>query len=490
MDDVLRPFTNSFVVVYLDDILIFSGTWEEHMRHIQQVFSTLRQHKHYANLEKCSFGMNRVQYLGYIVDEHGVHVDPAKIQVICDWPAPTTLTELQSFLGLANFYRRFVLGFSHIAWALNQVTKGGGRAKFVWGKEQQRASDDLKHRLCSAPVLSLPNLQQPFEIETDASDYVVGAVLTQHGHSVAYHSETLSDIVRKCLTYDKEMYSNVQACHQWKHYILGKETIIHIDHKPLQFIQRQGKLQNDHHQKWSTYLQQFHLNIKYKTGISNRVVDCLSRPLMATLTTVLHSYGHEASEWPQLYQQDPDFATTYQLLGTCAIVTDFHIQDGLLCHLGHLCVPTSEHGKMIWEAHYSWVARHFGVEKIVIVLQKHFSWPKLRQDINKYIKSCTACAIAKPAIKKQGLYTPLPIPEKPWESISMDYMSGLLSTKQGNDYVFVVVDRFSKMAILTACKKNVTAANTAKLFFERVWVHFGIPQTIISDRDSRFLSTF
>jgi hypothetical protein len=137
MDDVLRPFTNSFVVVYLDDILIFNRTWEEHMRHIQQVLSTLRQHKLYANLEKCSFGMNRVQYLGYIVDEHGVHVDPAKIQVICDWPAPTTLTELQSFLGLANFYRRFVLGFSHIAWALSQVTKGGGRAKFVWGKEKQ-----------------------------------------------------------------------------------------------------------------------------------------------------------------------------------------------------------------------------------------------------------------------------------------------------------------------------------------------------------------
>jgi hypothetical protein len=124
MDDVLRPFTNSFVVVYLDDILIFSRMWEEHMRHIQQVLSTLQQHKLYANLEKCSFGMNMVQYLGYIVDEHGVHVDLAKIQVIRDWPAPTTLTELQSFLGLANFYRRFMLGFSHIAWALNQVTKG------------------------------------------------------------------------------------------------------------------------------------------------------------------------------------------------------------------------------------------------------------------------------------------------------------------------------------------------------------------------------
>jgi hypothetical protein len=127
MDDILRPFTNTFVVVYLDDILIYNKTWAEHLQHIQQVLHTLRQHKLYANLEKCSFGMDRVHYLGYIIDQHGVHVDPAKIQVIRDWPAPTTLTELQSFLGLANFYHRFVLGFSHIAWALSQITRGGGK---------------------------------------------------------------------------------------------------------------------------------------------------------------------------------------------------------------------------------------------------------------------------------------------------------------------------------------------------------------------------
>jgi hypothetical protein len=196
------------------------------------------------------------------------------------------------------------------------------------------------------------------------------------------------------------MYSIVQACHQWKHYILGKEMIIHTDHKPMLFIQTLGKLQNDYHWKWSTYLQQFHLNIKYKTCISNPVVDYLSWPLVVALTTVIHSCGHEASKWPQLYQQDPDFATTYQLLGTSAIVTDFHIQDKLLFHLVHLCVPTRESTKMIWEAHYSEVAGHFGVEKIVVVLQKHFYWPNFQQDESKYITSSTPYAIAKPSIKK------------------------------------------------------------------------------------------
>jgi hypothetical protein len=132
---------------------------------------------------------------------------------------------------------------------------------------------------------------------------------------------------------------------------------------------------------------------------------------------------------------------------------------------------------------------HFGVEKTVVVLQKHFYFPKLRHDIRKYIISHTTCAIAKPTINKQGLYTPLPTPKRPWESISMDYISGIPSTKQENDCVFVVVDRFSKMEIITNCKKSITAADTAKIFFERVWVHFGIPHNIISYWDSRFLNT-
>jgi hypothetical protein len=156
--------------------------------------------------------MNRFQYLDYIFYEHGVHVDQAKTKVICDWPSMATLIELQSILGLSNFYQWFMLGFSHIAWALSQVTKGGGKEYFSWGKEQQQAFDDLKNHLCLAPVLSLLDLQQLFEMENDASNYVVGIVLTQHGHPIVYHSDTLSYINRKYPTYDKEMYSIVQSC--------------------------------------------------------------------------------------------------------------------------------------------------------------------------------------------------------------------------------------------------------------------------------------
>ena len=153
--------------------------------------------------------MDQVQYLRYIIDEWSVHVDPTKIQVIRDWLAPTNLTKLCNFLGLANFYRRSVSGFSHITWPLSQVSKGGVKEKLFWSKSHQKVFSELKHHLCSAPVLTLPDLQQPFEIMIDASNYAIGAILTQQGHRVAYHSETLSDIVQKYPNYENVIYSIV-----------------------------------------------------------------------------------------------------------------------------------------------------------------------------------------------------------------------------------------------------------------------------------------
>ena len=283
------------------------------------------------------------------------------------------------------------------------------------------------------------------------------------------------------------MYSIVQACRQWKNYILRNETIIHTDHRPLQFIQTQGKLQNHRHHKWSTYMKQFHLNIKYKKGSTNNVAYYLSRPLIVVINIVLNSCGHETSDWLLLYKSDQKFGHTYKTLLEGNRVPNFYLQDALLCLLGHLCVPSSEHAKMIWEAHYSRATGHFGVEKTVASLQKYFYWLNLRQDVANYIKSC---AIPKLTITKQDLYTSFPTPIRPWGSISMDYMSGIPSTKHGNDCVFMVVDIFSKMAMIAACKNNITAEATVQLFFERVWVHFWIPQSIITDWESRFLSTF
>jgi hypothetical protein len=181
---------------------------------------------------------------------------------------------------------------------------------------------------------------------------------------------------------------------------------------------------------------------------------------------MLNSCGNETSDWSLLYKSDPEFSHTYKTLLEGNRVPNFHLQDALLCHLGHLCVPSRERAKMIWEAHYSRVIGNFRVKKTVAVMQKYFYWPNLRQDVGKYIRSYTACAIPKPTIKKKGLYTLLHTPRRPWESIFMDYMSGLPSTKHGNNYVSMVINRFSKMAIMAACKNNITVESTAKLFFE------------------------
>lgn len=208
------------------------------------------------------------------------------------------------------------------------------------------------------------------------------------------------------------------------------------------------------------------------------------------LITVLDSYGHKTSRWLHLYKRDPKFGSIYQTLLEGKKVPNFHLQDVLLCHLGHICVPSSEHARMISEEHYSRVTGHFKVEKIVAVLQKYFYLPKLHQDVGKYIRSCTACTIAKPTINKQGKYTPLATPSQPLESISMYICLPFLLLNMETIVFFVVVNRSSKMAIMAARKKSIIAQATAKLFFERVWVHFGIPWSIILDRDNRSLSAF
>lgn len=184
------------------------------------------------------------------------------------------------------------------------------------------------------------------------------------------------------------------------------------------------------------------------------------------LNIVLNCCEHETAGWPHIYKSDLEFDNTYQMLLEIKQVPTFHLQYALLCHLGHLYVPSSECANMILEVHYNQVVGHFGPEKIVAVLQKYFYWPKLRQNVGNYIKSYTSCNISKPTIKKQGLYNPLPTPSGPWESISMDYISSLPSTKHGNDCVFMVDEKFSKMAILATYKKSITIEATANLFFE------------------------
>ncbi|CAL9026297.1 unnamed protein product [Prunus brigantina] len=176
MNQVLRPFIGSFVVVYFDDILIYSTTKEEHLVHLRQVLDVLRENKLYVNLKKCTFCTNKLLFLGFVVGESGIQVDDEKIKAILDWPAPKTVSEVRSFHGLATFYRRFVKNFSTVAAPITECLKKG---RFSWGEEQERSFAEIKEKLCTAPVLALPNFEKVFEVECDASGVGVGAVLSQ-----------------------------------------------------------------------------------------------------------------------------------------------------------------------------------------------------------------------------------------------------------------------------------------------------------------------
>ena len=398
------------------------------------------------------------------------------------------MEEVHSELLIAvKYWRRFIQNLSYITSPLHALTSV--KKAFQWGGKQQKAFDTLKGKINTAPVLTLPNLQHPFEIETDAGGYAMGTLLMQHRNPIFYHSETFTQAVINYPTYDKELYALVQSVKKWKHYLMGKETIIHTDHQPLQYLQSQTKLQQARHFRWMGFLQQFHLVIKYKKGTSNKVADMLSRPpIVASIVLKNASLSHES--YIEQYATDDDFKEIYEKLTNGTQVEDYYLQGKLLYHLGKLCVPISERVHVIREAHTSLVSGHFGVGKTLSHLQRLVYWPRMKDIVTKYVKGCVMCSTCKPTNRKLGLYSPLPVPSHPWESISMDFVGGLPMSRRGHDYLYVVVDRFSKMCILMPCKKQVTAEQAASLFFQHVWVHFGLPTSIISDRDSRFLGEF
>jgi hypothetical protein len=252
MNHVLRHFIGKFVVVYFDDILVYSLNMHEHIEHLKSVLQVLREEKLYANLEKCTFCQSEVTFLGFVVSAQGVKVDEEKIKAIRDWPTPKCMSDVRSFHGLASFYRRFVPNFSTLAAPLNEIVKKN--VAFKWEQDQEDAFNTLKEKLMNAPILALPNFAKTFEIECDASNIGIGAVLLQEGHPIAYFSEKLSGAHLNYSTYDKELYALVRALHTWQHYLFPKEFVIHSDHESLKYLKGQGKL-NKRHAKWVEFLE-------------------------------------------------------------------------------------------------------------------------------------------------------------------------------------------------------------------------------------------
>ena len=237
MNDVLAPFLRKFVMVFLDDILIYSPDFDTHLQHLASVLEKLREHQLYMKASKCSFAQTKLEYLGHIISDVGVATDPSKIEAMLKWPEPTTVTKLRGFLGLTGYYRKFVHHYGLIAQPLTQLLK---KKQFHWSPEAQQAFDQLKQAMTTTPVLALPNFTEPFVVETDRSDVGIGAVLMQHGQPVAYLSNALAKHHKQLSIYKKEFLALIMVVEKWRQYLQHQEFTIRTDHKSLNYLTEQN----------------------------------------------------------------------------------------------------------------------------------------------------------------------------------------------------------------------------------------------------------
>ena len=481
MNQLLRPFIGRFVVVYFDDILIYSANHDEHMQHVREVFGVLRREQFYAALKKCVFMAPKVLFLGYVVSGAGLEVDDAKVTAVKAWPRPTSLTEVRSFHGLASFYRRFIANFSTIMAPITDCMKGN---RFEWTDMADLAFSEIKNRLTSAPILVLPDFSQVFELHTDASKVGIGAVLSQNSRPVAFYSEKLTGSQLNYSTYDIEFYAVVQAVRHWRHYLFHREFILYTDHDSLKHLHHQDKV-SPRHARWVAYLERFTFVVKHKAGITNRVADALSRRNNLLVSMRIEVPGFDS--FRDLLDTDPYFSVVSQDV-QAGKRTEFMLQEGFLFRGNQLCIPDcSLRLQIIKELHGE---GHVGRDRTLQLIQDSYFWPSVRKDVAKYVQRCRVCQVSKGSSTNAGLYMPLPVPSQPWTDISMDFVLGLPRTQRGNDSIFVVVDRFSKMVHFIPCKKTTDAVHVAQLFFREVYRLHGLPVSIVSDRDTRFLSHF
>ena len=485
-DRIFHPHRR-FTGVFFDDILVFSETEQEHHKHLEIVFQELRKHKLFVNAKKSEFFLKEIHYLGHIVSHNQVRMDPEKIKVIVEWPTPaTTVHDVRSFLGLCSYYRRFVRRFAAIAGSLHDLTKK--RVPFQWGLKQQEAFAKLKYYLSHGPVLIVPDLRKPFEVSCDASGDGIGAVLNQEGHAVAFESRRLKDAELHASIYEKELMAVIHALSIWKHYLLGADFFIKTNHQSLRYFLTQRKL-SEKQMRWANFLSMFHFQILHTSGTKNTVADALSRrPKINAITTVYHDEFDSLSEQ---YPQDPDFATIWADLKAGHSRPPYSIRDDVLYHQQAICVVQPLRHKVMDEAHASPYAGHRGIFATTNALERYFFWPTLRADIEKHVRECLVCQKVKyDRHKVYGQLQPLPVPDRPWESIAMDFITDLPRSKNGNDAIWTIIDRFSKQAHFLPVKKTIKADHMARIFLAQIFKHHGMPKIIISDRDPRMTSLF
>jgi hypothetical protein len=519
MNMVFHEYLNRFVIVFIDDILVYSKSLEEHEDHLRIVLQILRDKKLYAKLKKCEFWLNQVVFLGHVVSKDGITVDPSKIEAVVSWDRPTNVSEVRSFLGLAGYYRRFVEGFSRIAAPLTHLTRKN--AKFEWKEECEKSFQELKQRLVTAPVLTIPSSSGGFVIYSDASRKGLGCVLMQHGRVVAYASRQLKNYEQNYPTHDLELAAVVFALKIWRHYLYGEKCEIYTDHKSLKYFFTQKEL-NMRQRRWLELIKDYDCSINYHPGKANIVADALSRKssgfsaaLLTTQKEIINDLermgievvmGHSGAYLASLSVQ-PTLIERIKLLqsGDSQLVKImdevrsgkkplFNISDdGVLKFGNRLCVPNDPSIKndILEEAHRSPYTMHPGSTKMYRDLRETFWWNNMKREIAQFVEQCLTCQQVKVEHQRpSGLLQSLPIPEWKWEHISMDFVSGLPRSPKGHDAIWVIVDRLTKSAHFIPIRMNYSLDQLAQLYIEEIVRLHGIPVSIVSDRDPRFTSRF
>jgi hypothetical protein len=274
MNSVFMPKLEKFIVVFIDDILVYSKNEEEHAGHLHVVIQHLREHRLYAKLSKCDFWLKEIKFLGHTISEAGIAVDPDKVQEVMNWKPPTTVHQIRSFLGLTGYYRRFILDFSRIAKPMTELLKKG--AKFVWGQKCEDAFHTLRQHLTTAPVLAQPNISKTFDVYCDASGIGLGCVLMQDNRVIAYASRALRPHEQNYPTHDLELAAVVHTLKMWRHYLMGTHYNIFTDHKSLKYIFTQADL-NMRQRRWLELIKDYELEVHYHLGKANVVADALSQ---------------------------------------------------------------------------------------------------------------------------------------------------------------------------------------------------------------------
>jgi hypothetical protein len=461
MNSVFMSELDKFVVVFIDDILIYSKNEDEHAQHLRIVLTRLREHQLYAKFSKCAFWLEEIQFLGHVLSAKGIAVDPSKVKDILEWNPLTTIHQVRSFLGLAGYYRRFISDFSKLVKPITSLLKND--TNFNWSSRCNEAFEQLKVLLATALVLAQPDIEKPFDVYCDASGSGLRCVLMQEGQVIAYASRQLCRHEEHYPTHDLELAAVVHALNIWRHYVLGNVCHIYTDHKSLKYIFTKSEL-NMRQRRWLELIKDYELEIHYHPSKANVVVDALSRKASCHCLTAKTSDITLCQEMEKLNLGMIQHGTLNQLKLESVLLQKIidaqksnkgmrHIHEkikagkancfikddqGIVLFNNRIVVPKDDEVRqqILDEAHLSRYSIHPGSTKMYHDLKQHYWWTKIKIEIARYVAKCDTCRRVKAIhMKTVGPLQSLPIPTWKWEDISMDFIVGLPRTAKGFDSI-------------------------------------------------------